>query len=113
MINNTLKYLLILGFLFFLIACSVKKDRFVNRNFHAVTTEYNVLFNGYEALDAGVVDLVATYKDNFWEILPVERMPDAEENLLPGESKNPNFKRAEDKAVKAIQKHSMKIAGNE
>ena len=113
MINNTLKYLLILGFLFFLIACSVKKDRFVNRNFHAVTTEYNVLFNGYEALDAGVVDLVATYKDNFWEILPVERMPDAEENLLPGESKNPNFKRAEDKAVKAIQKHSMNIAGNE
>jgi tetratricopeptide (TPR) repeat protein len=111
--NNTLKYILILGFLFFLIACSVKKDRFVNRNFHAVTTEYNVLFNGYEALDAGVVDLVATYKDNFWEILPVERMPDVEENLLPGEAKNPNFKRAEDKAVKAIQKHSMNIAGNE
>ena len=113
MINNTLKYVLILGFLFFLIACSVKKDRLLNRNFHAVTTEYNVLFNGYEALDAGVVDLVATYKDNFWEILPVERMPATKENVLPEASKNSNFERAEDKAVKAIQKHSMNIAGNE
>lgn len=111
--SNTLKYILILGFLFFLIACSVKKDRFINRNFHAVTTEYNVLFNGYEALNSGVVSLKATHKDNFWEILPLEPMPELEENLLPGETKNPNFVRAEDKAVKAIQKHSMNIGGNE
>ncbi|WP_445456199.1 type IX secretion system periplasmic lipoprotein PorW/SprE [Flavobacterium sp. HNIBRBA15423] len=111
--NNILKYSFTVGFLFFLIACSVKKDKFINRNFHAVTTEYNILYNGNLALDAGKADLVLTYKDNFWEILPVERMPVQEEDMMPGEAKNPNFERAEEKAVKAIQKHSMNIKGKE
>ncbi|NHN25695.1 gliding motility protein [Flavobacterium jejuense] len=111
--NNILKYSFTVGFLFFLIACSVKKDKFINRNFHAVTTEYNILYNGNIALDAGKADLVVTYKDNFWAILPVERMPIQEEDMMPGEAKNPNFERAEEKAVKAIQKHSMNIKGKE
>ncbi|VXB33427.1 Gliding motility protein [Flavobacterium sp. 9AF] len=111
--KNILKYTLIIGFLFFLIACSVKKDKFINRNFHAVTTEYNILYNGNLALDAGKAELVTTYKDNFWEILPIERMPVQEEDMMPGDKKNPNFERAEEKAVKAIQKHSMNIKGKE
>lgn len=111
--NNILKYSYTFGLLFFLIACSVKKDKFVNRNFHAVTTEYNVLYNGNIALDAGKAELVLTYKDNFWETLPVERIGDKEEEVLPGQAKNPNFERAEEKAVKAIQKHSMNIDGSE
>ena len=111
--SNILKYILSVGFLIFLIACSVKKDKFINRNFHAVTTEYNVLYNGNIALDKGLVDLKATYKDNFWEILPIERMPNKEEAILPGQTKNANFERAEEKAVKAIQKHSMNIGGTE
>lgn len=96
-----------------MIACSVKKDKFINRNFHAVTTEYNVLYNGNVALDKGLEELKTSYQDNFWEILPVERMSDTEEALLPGKTKNQNFERAEEKAVKAIQKHSMNIAGTE
>lgn len=111
--NNIVNYSCTLGLFFFLIACSVKKDKFVNRNFHAVTTEYNVLYNGNIALEAGKVDLIQTYKDNFWEILPVERIADKEEEILPGQAKNPNFERAEEKAVKAIQKHSMNIDGSE
>lgn len=111
--SNILKYTLSFGFFAFLIACSVKKDKFINRNFHAVTTEYNVLYNGNLALDKGLVDLKATYQDNFWEMLPIERMPDNEEAILPGQTKNANFERAEEKAVKAIQKHSMNIDGTE
>lgn len=111
--SNILKYILSVGFLIFLIACSVKKDKFINRNFHAVTTEYNVLYNGNIALDQGLVELKTTYQDNFWEMLPIERMPDNEEAILPGQTKNANFERAEEKAVKAIQKHSMNIGGTE
>ena len=111
--SNLIKYSLSVGLLLFLIACSVKKDKFVNRNFHAVTTEYNVLYNGNVALDKGLVDLKTAYQDNFWETLPVERMSKNEDALLPGQSKNLNFERAEEKAVKAIQKHSMNIAGTE
>ena len=66
----------------FIISCSVKKDKFINRNVHAVTTEYNVLYNGNLALDAGLENLKTTFKDNFWEILPVERMQEKEENFV-------------------------------
>ena len=111
--SNKLKYILSFGIFLFFLACSVKKDKFINRNFHAVTTEYNVLYNGNVALEKGLIDLKSTYQDNFWEILPVERMPKNDNALLPGQSKNTNFERAEEKAVKAIQKHSMNIAGTE
>ena len=111
--STIIKYTSVVGFFFFLIACSVKKDRFINRNFHAVTTEYNVLYNGNIALDKGIEELKLTYKDNFWEVLPVERTSSLEESTLPDQPKNQNFTRAEEKAVKAIQKHSMNIAGTE
>ena len=111
--STIIKYFFAIAFLFVLIACSVKKDKFINRNFHAVTTEYNVLYNGNVALDKGLEELKTTYQDNFWEILPVERISDTEEVLLPGQTKNQNFERAEEKAVKAIQKHSMNISGTE
>lgn len=111
--NNLSTYILAISALFLIIACSVKKDKFINRNFHAVTTEYNVLYNGNLALDAGLEELKVTYQDNYWEILPIERTTSKEQNILPGQSKNTNFDRAEEKATKAIQKHSMNIGGTE
>lgn len=80
---------------------------------HALSTEYNILYNGEIALKAGVDELKTQYKDNFWEILPVERMQETAEEMMPGDKKNPNFERAETKANKAIQKHSMYIEGGE
>ena len=111
--TNTIKYFFFLGFLFFLIACSVKKNNFVSRNSHALSTKYNILYNGGIALDKGVNDLKSQFKDNFWERLSVERMQVSEEKLLPGDNKNANFDRAETKSIKAIQKHSMNIKGSE
>jgi len=93
--------------------CSRKKNSFISRNFHAVTAEYNALYNGYNSLNDGVESLNSDYFDNYWEILPIERMQVSEDIMLPGESKNPNFERAEEKAVKAIQMHSMNIKGKE
>ena len=94
-------------------SCSRKKDTFINRNFHAVNTEYNTLFNGYNALEQGRNSLNESYQDNYWDILPIERMQIEEEIVLPGQSKNANFTTAEEKAVKAIQKHGMNIQGKE
>lgn len=86
----------------------------MNRNFQALNTEYNVLFNGELALQAGLNDVRDTYKDNFWEILPIERMQTEEEAILPGQKgRNANFEKAEEKATKAIQKRSMLIGGSE
>ena len=105
--------LIIIFSLFLASSCSRKKDKFINRNFHAVTAEFNALFNGYNALEQGKQSLNNAYFDNYWEVLPIERMQIFEDVVLPGQSKNENFTRAEEKAVKAIQKHSMNIKGKE
>lgn len=98
----------------FLAACSRKKDTFLNRNLHAVATEYNTLYNGDLAFVNGKKQLAAGYRDNFWEILPMERIDIVEEETkAPGAGKSGDFNRAEEKAAKAIQKHSMYIDGRE
>ncbi|MEZ4818100.1 MAG: tetratricopeptide repeat protein, partial [Flavobacteriaceae bacterium] len=94
-------------------ACSRKKNTFLSRNYHAVTGEYNAIYNGDVALAEGNEELALTYRDNFWEILPVERIEIKEEIVKPGEKTNPKFNRAEEKAAKAIQKHAIYIDGKE
>lgn len=90
-------------------ACSTKKNAFINRNWHALNTKYNVLYNGNNAFEQGREELNTNYRDNYWEILPIEPLEIRDEVRLASEESNPNFERAEDKATKAIQKHSMDI----
>ena len=95
-------------------ACSVKRNTFISRNSHALSTKDNILYNGGLALEIGITELKSQYKDNFWERLPIERMQVRPTQALPGETtSNPNFTKAETKATKAIQKHSMNIGGSE
>lgn len=110
---NTFKYSYILIFLFFLIACSTKKNTFLARNSHALSTEYNILYNGQIALYKGIESIKANSVDNFWKRLPIERMQIKEDFTPDGKTKNTDFELAETKATKAIQKHSMNIGGSE
>lgn len=107
------KHLFFILFLIFLVACSTKKDTFLARNSHALSTRDNILYNGQIALDKGVLSIKSSNKDNFWKRLPIERMQIIDDNSLQGDSKNPDFVKAEEKATKAIQKHSMYIDGQE
>ena len=110
------KFTHVFGCLILVIAisgCSRKKDKFINRGWHAVGTEYNILYNGGLALKQGKQEVATSYNENFWNVLPVERMQISEEISLPGTVKNESFKLAEEKATKAIQKHSMLIEGKE
>ncbi len=112
--TNSLKYISFSLLFILVVACSTKKNSFVNRKWHNKNTKYNTLYNGDVALQLGINDLKSGYKDDFWQILPVERMQIVEETMLPGQkTKNQNFERAETKATKAIQKHSMNIDGKE
>ncbi|MBZ9630885.1 hypothetical protein LB465_08845 [Salegentibacter sp. LM13S] len=111
---NTLTKLTLLLLLVGSIAgCSRKKNTFVNRNWHAITTEYNTLYNGNLGLEQGKEELNQNYADNYWDILPIERMQIDENIVLPDSIRNQNFGYAEEKAVKAIQRHSMLIEGKE
>ena len=78
-----------------------------------MATKYNVLYNGYLALEKGRETVDDAFTDNYWELLPIERMQVSEEILLSGQSKNSDFERAEEKAIKAVQTHGMNIQGKE
>jgi Flp pilus assembly protein TadD len=113
-LKNSFNYIIV-GLLILLTvsSCSRKKDRFLNRSWHAVNTKYNVLFNGNVALESGKKDVITAYKDNYWEILPVERLQITDYVDFSNTSKNSSIELAEVKAVKAIQKHGMNINGKE
>jgi len=108
---NKIILILLSGLL--LAACSRKKNTFLNRNVHAVSAEYNALYNGGLAFELGKEELSQSYSDNFWEILPVERLALDESKMLPGATENANFNRAEEKSILAIQKHAIYIDGKE
>jgi hypothetical protein len=55
-------------------SCLRKKDTFINRNFHALGTKYNILYNGNISLERGKLAVNDAFTENFWELLPVERM---------------------------------------
>ena len=95
-------------FLLVFFSCSTTKNTLLNKEYHALTTKYNVLFNGKEAFSVGESIIEQAFEDNFYDLILVEPIN------LRGENKDettivPGFDRAEEKAVKAIQKHSIKI----
>jgi tetratricopeptide (TPR) repeat protein len=126
---KTTKKIIALGFFIVVaIACGTKKNTFVSRNYQALTTKYNVLFNGQEALLSGVEEINANYKDDWFQRLPIEPIEFEEKRadissfgLGAGFDSNENdskktlttFDKAEEKSVKAIQKHGMNIDGLE
>ncbi len=110
--TKIIKYTLVITLLFFLIACSVKKNTFLSRNYHALSTRDNILYNGNIGLNKGIEGIKSGSKDNFWQTLPVEKMQPIESEELD-KPKNADFEISEAKATKAIQKHSMNIDGNE
>jgi tetratricopeptide (TPR) repeat protein len=110
------KHIIVFGALFTLLACSTKRDNFANRNFQALNTKYNVLYNGGVALDKGLTSLKTQYKDDYWDILPIERQQIVAlsgNDETQSKPKNADFDRAEEKATKAIQRRSMNIDGTE
>ncbi|MHB0756511.1 type IX secretion system periplasmic lipoprotein PorW/SprE [Polaribacter sp. M15] len=131
--KNTQKIIIIFIFFAAIYACSTKKDTIINRNYHALTTKYNVLFNGKEAFKQGIEDINNQYKDDWFQQLPIEPIQFEEDKIAipkfnnsgPGagfggsntksEEKKAltTFEKAEDKAIKAIQKHGMNIDGME
>lgn len=122
LLKQTAATTLIMAILF---SCSTKKNTFINRNAHALTTKYNVLYNGQLAFDQAKSEIDDAYEDNYHELLPIEPLTIEEEkitvelpeNTPPGSAAPTKpatgFDKAEEKAIKAIQKHSMEINGLE
>ncbi|MBL4606041.1 MAG: tetratricopeptide repeat protein [Flavobacteriaceae bacterium] len=127
---NIIQKIGILSVFLLVASCSTKKNTFVARNYQALTTKFNVLYNGKIAFQQGIDELNSKHRDDFWELLPIEPLKFEENKITPPkltpsftgpgvskvnkqEQQGSPFEKAEEKAVKAIQKHSMKIYGKE
>ena len=104
-------YAICLSFVF--LACSAKKNKPINKGYHSLVSSYNVLFNGSTSIDEGVQEEYATNKENFWDILPVEKIKILDEIITVSGINNKKFLAGEEKAAKTVQKHSMLIRGNQ
>tara|TARA_B100001769_G_scaffold237741_1_gene203221 strand:- start:573 stop:3086 length:2514 start_codon:yes stop_codon:yes gene_type:complete len=105
-INILISFLLSL----IVLGCSRKKDKFLNKNFHALTTKYNFLFNGNNLYAEGLLEIENDIRENFWTLLPIEKFKFYD---LDDEERETNFTKAEEKATLSIQKHSMNVDGKE
>ncbi|MCL7762182.1 tetratricopeptide repeat protein [Polaribacter sp. Z014] len=125
--NYTKKIVLVIAVFSVLYSCSTRKNTFISRNWHTLNTKYNVLFNGNEALKQGVKAIDDNYKDDWFTQLPIEPIKFEEDKIIiptiksslgagfdddekkEEEKASTPFGIAEEKAVKAIQKHGMNI----
>ena len=81
-----------------------------------MTTKYNYLYNGNNLLNQGKADINENVFDNYWDILPIEKTQITEDKpklKIKEEQSASLFAQSEEKAVLAIQKHAMNIAGKE
>ena len=88
----------ILFFLIF-ISCKTNSD---NIKVNSVKINYNILYNGENYFKEALTILKDNYSSNYWDIIPlIEEMEySRDENIIPTK----NFEKAEEKAIKAIQK---------
>ncbi len=84
--------------------CSTKNNTKASRFYHALTTRYNVYFNGNEAYKAGNKAIEQGNKDNFMETIPLYPIGNSTTIGTGGG----DFDRAIEKSQKAISLHSIK-----
>ncbi|UPT66445.1 MAG: hypothetical protein M0D57_18605 [Sphingobacteriales bacterium JAD_PAG50586_3] len=108
--NSVLRTILVvfaLAGLFY--ACSVKKNKFMNRAYHGTTSRFNGYFNGTEAWKEGVANLEKNHVDKFDRIIPVFKFGTVEQS----KSIYPQMDKAIKKAETVVTKHSMLIKGKQ
>ncbi len=89
--------------LFFLVSCSTQKNTGLNRFYHALTTKYNILFNGGESFKEGIKKYRENYQDDYSRILPI--FTHGDEEIAAG--LKPQMDRAIEKSSKSIRMHSI------
>lgn len=97
------RWSLCLAGLFCLAACSTKKNNFFTRNYHNLTSYYNVYWNGVEALKQVETIIKEQVTENYYEVLPVLKTGSDRDTSLTSQYTN----RVIEKAMIAVKKHSI------
>ena len=86
-----------------LCGCSVKRNNFFSRNYHQLTTRYNVYFNGDQALKSGIKHMENRHREDYTHLLPVFVSNDEQTRSICSSDMDYVI----EKAAKAIDKHSI------
>jgi TolA-binding protein len=86
-----------------LVSCSVEKNTSLSRNYHNLTSHYNIYFNGLESYKRGIEKAHTSVKNDYNRILPIFLYEDEGVNSAVSS----DMKRAIDKATKVITFHSI------
>ncbi|HOU68631.1 MAG TPA: tetratricopeptide repeat protein [Paludibacteraceae bacterium] len=90
--------------LFFIVGCSTKKNTALRRNYHAMTTKYNVYFNADESYKKGYKKIEEAYKPDYSNII---EMYSVSNGATKGVAVS-DMKRTQEKCEKAVKEHSIK-----
>ena len=93
-------FALVLGFI---AGCSTEKNTLLSRSYHGMTAHYNGYYNANELIRTSMDTYRASSKENFYEILPIELVPNNEEVI----GMYPSIDTAITKCTKVITNHSM------
>lgn len=91
------------------VACSVKKNNILSREFHKTVAHYNGYFNARERVKEGAKTLANSHKDQYDRILSIFKYGDP----TLAKSIYPDMDEAIKKVSIVIQRHSMDIDGQE
>ncbi|MEY3199235.1 MAG: hypothetical protein RJA13_1193, partial [Bacteroidota bacterium] len=97
------KFSFLFSLVIVLAACSTEKNTMVNRTYHGTTARYNGYFNATELIRQSVTSYRSSLKDNYYAILPIDPLPNAQEVI----GLYPSIDTAIAKCTKVIQQHSM------
>lgn len=102
-LKRKITYILVLAVV--ITACSTKKNTFVSRSYHNLTSHYNAYFNGRESLKLGVKKVNDNFKDDYTKILPLFTYGDK----TAISSATSSMDKAMKKASKVIKMHSITV----
>jgi len=86
-------------------SCSTEKNTSLTRNYHNLTSHYNIYFNASESFKEGLKKIDKGFEDNYSIVLPVFKYGD--DNLASAVA--PQMDRAINKATKIIKYHSITV----
>ncbi|MBO7324966.1 MAG: hypothetical protein J6U57_06070, partial [Bacteroidales bacterium] len=95
----------LLSLLCLLSACSTQKNTWSTRQYHALTTRYNIRFNGEEAYKRGLLQIEQAHKEDFTKALMIFPISNHQLGLKATSSMDICI----DKCEKAIKQHSIRV----
>jgi tetratricopeptide (TPR) repeat protein len=106
--RSILAYGIIISLFSAMVACSVEKNTSLSRNYHNLTSHYNIYFNGKESYKRGLENARDALRNDYTRILPVFLFEDKGVHTAV----NADMKRSIDKATKVITFHSITAKPN-